>query len=124
MRGWHPSIAMTSVVPERSAPIMMTGRSLRLSGILRSLEIADPCEEVQERPRRCRLEPGADADLLEDHFAVVAVVERYDHGAQLDDLIVRDLRRRDEGHVRQLAALRDDPPAVFLPRAPDARDGV
>ena len=37
MRGWQPSIAMTSVVPERSAPIMKIGRSFSVMGISRSV---------------------------------------------------------------------------------------
>src|SRR3954469_25824477 len=115
MRGWQPSIAITSVVPERSAPIMMTGRSLRLSGMLRSLEVANPGEEIEEGPRRGGLEAGVDAYLLQNRFAAVAVVERHDGGAQFRDLLFRNLRRSDERHVGKLTAARDDTAAVFFP---------
>src|SRR3954469_2360840 len=104
MRGWQPSIAITSVVPERSAPIMMTGRSLRLSGMLRSLQVTDPGEEIEEGPRRGGLEAGVDADLLQDRLAAVAVVECHDGGAQLGDLLFRNLRGGDERHVGKLTA--------------------
>src|SRR5882672_2468631 len=119
MRGWQPSIAITSVVPERSAPIMMTGRSLRLSGIFRGLQIADPGEEVEEHLGGRRLE-GVEADLLQDHLAAVAGIERDDRGAQFQHLLLRDLGRRDERHVRQLPASGDDTAAVLLPAPADA----
>src|SRR3954464_6550941 len=124
MRGWHPSIAMTSVVPERSAPIIMTGRSLRLSGMLRSLQVADPGEEIEEGPRRGRLESGVDADLLQDRLAAVAVVDRHDRGAQLGDLLFGNLRRGNERPVGKLTTARDDTAAVLFPGATTYGDGV
>src|SRR5262245_2962834 len=111
---------MTSVVPERSAPIMMTGRSLRLTGILRGLEVADPGEEVEEGPGLGRLEAGVDADFLQDRLAAVAAVEQHDGAAQLVDLVVADRRRGDEWHVGQVTAARDHAPTVLLPGAAHA----
>src|SRR3954447_12717555 len=99
---------------------MMTGRSFRLSGMLRSLQVADPGQEIEEGSRRRGLESGVDADFLQDRLATVTVVEREDGGPQLDDLVFRNVRRGDERHVGKLAAARDDPPAVLFPGAPDS----
>src|SRR5467141_728607 len=98
---------MTSVVPERSAPIMMTGRSLRLIGILCDFEVSDPGEKVEKHFRIRRLEAGQ-PDLLQNGLAAVSGIERDDRPAQLCDLLFRDLGRRDEGHVGQLPASREN----------------
>src|SRR5262245_32337039 len=106
MRGWQPSIAMTRVVPERSAPIMMTGRSFSLMGIvlplsradrsgLLDVQVAQPAEEVDEGLARGLLEAGGHADLLQDRLAALGRVERDDRRAQPLDLRRRDLRRGD-----------------------------
>src|SRR4051812_23455787 len=98
MRGWQPSIAMTRVVPERSAPIMMTGRSLELTGIFCSFEVAEPIEKIDEHFRGRVLKTG-EAYLLQDRFPAFAGIEGDERGTHLGDLLVRDLRRRDHGHV-------------------------
>src|ERR1700752_3953756 len=93
MRGWQPSIAMTRVVPERSAPIMKTGLSFSVMGILSSLsrvgrsgllhvQVAQPGEEVDKGLAGRLLEAAGHADLLQDRLAALGGVEGDDGGAQ------------------------------------------
>src|SRR5215510_9786613 len=123
MRGWQPSIAITSVVPERSAPIMMTGRSFSVmdifdppSGLL-DVQVAQPCQEIDELLARRLLEADGHADLPEDLLAALARVQGDHRGAQPLDLCARKLRRGDHRHVDLIAAPRDHAPAVLLPAA-------
>src|SRR4026207_1014332 len=130
MRGWQPSIAMTRVVPERSAPIMMMGRSFSVIGIsflylflvqaagrsgLLDVQISQPGEEVEIGLARSVLEGGGHADLLEYRLPAFGGVQGDERSAQALDLGGRNLRRRDQRHVDLVAASSDDPAAVPLP---------
>src|SRR5215510_14101222 len=130
MRGWQPSIAITSVVPERSAPIMMTGRSFSVmdifdppSGLL-DVQVAQPYQEIDELLARRILEADGHADLLEDLLAAVGRVQGDHRGAQPLDLCARKLRRGDHGHVDLVAASRDHASAALLPAAAYAGGGI
>src|SRR5437660_9090811 len=116
MRGWQPSIAITSVVPERSAPIMMTGRSFSVMAIFPPSDLpcpallegpgllAEPFKKREELLARRFAEARRQVDLLQDGAAAVGGVERQHRGAQPGDARPRQPRRSDERHVDLVAA--------------------
>src|SRR5713101_5777697 len=119
-------MAMTSVVPERSAPIMITGRSLSLIGMSRPMqgnccllllgdfELSKPIDKVEELLRGC-LPEARKSDLLQHRFSTFAGIKREERCADLCDLGLGNFRRGDQWHIRQIRASCNDPAAVLFP---------
>src|SRR5690242_17596118 len=98
-------MAMTSVVPERSAPIIITGRSLSVIGMsspalqARLQFLAEPFQESNVLFSRRVPEARAGAYVPEDGTAGVARIERQHRGPQPGNFLRRQGGRSDERQV-------------------------